>query len=163
MRRISPPMGRDRITCLPLWREPPDHKAHCWRVPTHCIPWRPATSTPGGSWCSGMVVETVNKTESVPNEQVHIVSFKDIYILALTKAHISSSDKAVCLTDVSTSASALLTWQMDYISKGSEIQYGSHSVTPGIEFLYNMFTSYIYNYIKFIHIYFTIAWKKLFF
>ena len=29
MRRISPPMGRDRITSLPLWREPPDHEAHC--------------------------------------------------------------------------------------------------------------------------------------
>ena len=29
MRRISQPMGRDRITCLPLQREPPDHKAHC--------------------------------------------------------------------------------------------------------------------------------------
>ena len=25
----SPPMGRDRITCLPLRREPPDYKAHC--------------------------------------------------------------------------------------------------------------------------------------
>ena len=65
MRRISPPMGRDRITCLPLRREPPDHKAHCWRVPTHCIPWRPATSTPSGSWCSGMVVETVIETVRV--------------------------------------------------------------------------------------------------
>ena len=29
MCRISPPMGRDHITCLPLQREPPDHKAHC--------------------------------------------------------------------------------------------------------------------------------------
>ena len=65
MRRISPPMGCDRITCLPLWREPPDHKAQCWRVPTHCIPWRPATSTPSRSWCSGMVVETVNETMRV--------------------------------------------------------------------------------------------------
>ena len=65
MRRISPPMGRDRITCLPLRREPPDHKAHCWRVPTHYIPWRPATSTPSGSCCSGMVVETVIETVRV--------------------------------------------------------------------------------------------------
>ena len=38
------------ITCLPrLRREPPDHKAHCRRVPIHCIPWRPATSTRSGS------------------------------------------------------------------------------------------------------------------
>ena len=29
MCRISLPVGRDRITCLPLRREPPDHKAHC--------------------------------------------------------------------------------------------------------------------------------------
>ena len=29
MRRISLPMGCDRITCLPLRREPPDYKAHC--------------------------------------------------------------------------------------------------------------------------------------
>ena len=28
MRRISLPMGCDHITCLPLRREPPDHKAH---------------------------------------------------------------------------------------------------------------------------------------
>ena len=65
MHRISPTMGRDRITCLPLRKEKPDHKAHCWRVPTHCIPWRPATSTPSGSLCSGMVVETVNETVRV--------------------------------------------------------------------------------------------------
>ena len=58
--RISPQMGHDRITCLPLRWEPPDHKAHCWRVPTHCIPWRPATF-----WCSGMVVKTVNETVRV--------------------------------------------------------------------------------------------------
>ena len=29
MCQISLPMGRDRITCFPLQREPPDHKAHC--------------------------------------------------------------------------------------------------------------------------------------
>ena len=29
------------------------------RVPTHCIPWRPATSTRSGSRCSGMVIKTV--------------------------------------------------------------------------------------------------------
>ena len=29
MCRISLPMGRDRITCLPLRRGPPDNKAHC--------------------------------------------------------------------------------------------------------------------------------------
>ena len=29
MLRLSPPMWRDRITCLPLRREPPDHDAHC--------------------------------------------------------------------------------------------------------------------------------------
>ena len=34
MRRISLPMGCDHITCLPLRREPSDHKAHCWRVST---------------------------------------------------------------------------------------------------------------------------------
>ena len=66
---ISLPMGRYRITCLPLRREPPDHKAHCWRVSTHCIPWRPATSTRNGSRRSGMVIETVYETVSVPNEQ----------------------------------------------------------------------------------------------
>ena len=60
--QISLLMGCDRITCLPMRREPPDHKAHCWRVPTHCIPWRPATSTRIGSRCSGMVVETVIET-----------------------------------------------------------------------------------------------------
>ena len=65
MRRISPPMGCDRITCLPLRWEQPDHKAHCWRVPTHCIPWRPATTTPSGSWCSGMVVKIVIETMRV--------------------------------------------------------------------------------------------------
>ena len=65
MCRMSLPMGRDRITCLPLWREPPDHKAHCWRVPTHCIPWRPATSIRSGSRRSGMVIETVYATVRV--------------------------------------------------------------------------------------------------
>ena len=69
MCRISLPMGHDSITCLLLQIEPSDHKAHCWRVPTHCIPWRPATSTRSGSRRSGMVVETVYETESVPNEQ----------------------------------------------------------------------------------------------
>ena len=41
MCRISLPMGRDRITCLPLRREPPDHKAHCPRpgaIPASTIP-----------------------------------------------------------------------------------------------------------------------------
>ena len=65
MCRISLPMGRDRITCLPLRREPPDHKAHCWRVPRHCIPWRPATSTRSGSRRSGMVIKTVYETVRV--------------------------------------------------------------------------------------------------
>ena len=65
MCRISLPMGRDRITCLPLRREPPEHKAHCWRVPTHCVPWRPATSTQSGSRRSGMVIKTVNETVRV--------------------------------------------------------------------------------------------------
>ena len=65
MCRNSLPMGRDRITCLPLRREPPDHKAHCWRVPTHCIPWRPATSTRSGSQRSGMVIKTVYETMRV--------------------------------------------------------------------------------------------------
>ena len=32
-----------------------DHEAHCWIVPTHCIPWRPATSTRSGSRRSGML------------------------------------------------------------------------------------------------------------
>ena len=65
MCRISVPMGRDRITCLPLRREPPDHKAHCGRGPTHCIPWRTATSTRSGSRRSGMVIETVCETVRV--------------------------------------------------------------------------------------------------
>ena len=45
MCRISLPMGRDCVTCLPLRKEPPHHKAHCRRESTHCIPWRPAMST----------------------------------------------------------------------------------------------------------------------
>ena len=65
MCRISLPMGCDRITCLPLRRERPYHKAHCWRVSTHCIPWRPATSTRSGSRCSGMVIKTVYETVRV--------------------------------------------------------------------------------------------------
>ena len=62
---ISLPMGPDRITCLPLRRELPDHKVHCWRVPTHCIPWRHATSTRSGSRRSGMVIKTVHETVRV--------------------------------------------------------------------------------------------------
>ena len=42
----------------PLRREPPDHKAHCWRVPTLCIRWRHATSTRSGSYHSCMVDKT---------------------------------------------------------------------------------------------------------
>ena len=34
-------------------------------MPTHCIPWRPATSTRSGSWRSGMGVEPVIETVSV--------------------------------------------------------------------------------------------------
>ena len=62
MCRISLPMGRDRITWLSLRRKPPDHNAHCWSVPTHCIPWRPATSTPSGSVRSAKVIKTVGGT-----------------------------------------------------------------------------------------------------
>ena len=36
-----------------------------WRVPTHCIPWRPATSTRSGSQRSGMVIKTVYETVRV--------------------------------------------------------------------------------------------------
>ena len=75
---ISLPMGRDRITCLPLRREPPGHKAHCWRVPTHCIPWRPATSTRSGSRRSGMVVETVYETVSNEQRQQHCQILLDL-------------------------------------------------------------------------------------
>ena len=70
---ISLSMGRDRITCLPLRREPPDHKAHCWRVPTHCIPWRPATSTRSGSRRSGMVIKTVYETVRVFQTNKNII------------------------------------------------------------------------------------------
>ena len=84
----SLPMGRDRITCLPLRREPPDHKAHWWRVPTHCIPWRPATSTRSGPRRSGMVIETIWETESVLNEQQQQHRSNFVYFIMLYYLHI---------------------------------------------------------------------------
>ena len=62
------------ITCLPLRREPPDHKAHCWRLPTHCIPWRPTTSTRSESRRSGMVIKTVYETVRVFQTNNNITS-----------------------------------------------------------------------------------------
>ena len=69
MCRISLPMRRDRITSLPLRREPRDHTAHCWRVPLTAFPGgrdvymkRVPTQWNGYKYC-------LWNCESVPNEQ----------------------------------------------------------------------------------------------
>ena len=67
MCRISLPMVRDRITCLPLRREPPDHKTHCWRVPTR-----------SGSRRGGMVVETVYETVRVFQTNNNNINFVEL-------------------------------------------------------------------------------------
>ena len=95
MWRISLPMGCDRITCLPLRKEPPDHNlAHCWRVPTHCIPWtveaydvymkRVPTQWNGYRNC-------LWNCESVPNEQQQQPVFSSLHQHILFQLCLDSS------------------------------------------------------------------------
>ena len=62
------------------------HKAHCWRVPTHCIPWRPATSTRSRFRRSGMVIKTVYETVRVfqtNNNNIHSALLHSVQLLIL--------------------------------------------------------------------------------